>query len=176
MKMVYNREIAVKEGYRNSVEINKSYFKRPRMIVNKEGLIVSKGEETLERKIENKLASITQIFDGVIMSVIPSLVKETVTHNEYKKSRVRGKWATTKFQKEITIEKALELENFKDKTIFCYVEKQYNNKYDICPAGSKRGDAYEIELDGFYNIAGREIYINLDKIDGKFKVREVVPY
>ncbi len=174
MMIKYSRETAVKEGLRKSVEIDKGFFKRPAMMVTKAGLEWGAEKETLKKKIDRYLDIVTRVENGDIKTTLPNFWGALKTATPKRVKKMLGESIGDKYEKEIRIKEAIELENFKGKTINCIVEKQYNNIYTLRDARSRKGEVYEIKLDRFVNIVGRDIYMNLDKKDGNFIVKEIL--
>lgn len=150
----FDRNIAVKEGYRESVEINKDKTKRPfilarkhlnKYLFNKNDLY---GKENLIiRAFEDKNKSLNRIVKKI-----------------------------TDKKKLIDVAELDKHENLKDKTIFVYIEKYSDNVYTV------REDRYRdsqvtanLYSEQFFGIAGEFMIINFNKIDGKYHFKYVVP-
>lgn len=173
-KVLFNREIAVREGLRDRVEINKDNFKRP---------------YHLTRKWQKKWLFNHSIHTAALVSDIKKYYKD----KDIKKlvNKILAK------ERLISLKDLLESGNITDKTILVYVEKysdnvytvredyEYNNKLLFGKSnnfdenffkylGRERVIA-DLYCNQFFNIAGCFVAINLDKKDGKYYFKHVIP-
>lgn len=150
----FDRNIAVKEGYRNSEEINKNKYKRPFL---------------LARKWQNDYLFNKKDIYGKHNWIINGFKDKDKNLNKIIKK-------ITDKNKLMKVSDLDEYESLKDKTIFVYVEKYSNNIYTV------REDIYrdsqeitELYSKQFFGIAGEFMIINFDKIKGEYHFNYVVP-
>ena len=166
--VVYSREVAVKEGFRESAEINKEDFKRPVLI----HLRADYEAKDFYKKREEMLNGVTKIEKNVVKRSFlnGSLILCTDKHSN--KKLISAIWNT---KKKIGLKEVIQLDNFKDRTIYVYIEKQDGSIYTARNIeGLNKDQVFDIKLDGLYDIAGRLVYINLDKKNGVYKVNQIV--
>lgn len=150
----FDRKVAVKEGYRTSKEINKNKIKKPFLLARK-----WQNDYLFNKKdMYGKHNWIIKAFEDKDNSINKIVKKIT---NKSKLARVSD------------VDK---YENFKNKTIFVYVEKYSNNIYTVREDMYRDGqEVVDLFCEQFFGIAGEFMIINLDKVNGKYHFNYVIP-
>lgn len=164
MTYSFSREIAVKEGLRESVDIDKGMLKRPFLTIKSK---VDRFEkEQIDRRLEKVLAS-----EPANIKEMKVLIR---TENTDRKDQKQiDKWLKDK--RLIKVRELGKIDSFKNRVLLVYVEEQYRSNYRLRDVTERKIDGIaEIELDGFHDIAGRMVYINLDKKNGRYKVNKII--
>lgn len=168
IKVVYSREVAVKEGFRKSAEINKGDFKRP-FLTHSYGDYKAKDFNQTREAILN---GVTKIVNDKMQRSFQNVSMLLCTSNSNVKKSISKIWDSVK---KINVAEAIELDSFKNRTIYVYVEKQNGSIYTVKNiAGLDKDQIYDIHLGDFYDIAGKLVYINLNKKHGEYKVNQIV--
>lgn len=159
----FSRETAVEKGYRKDVKINKERFKRPFLTIKKN--LTQEEKEQYEKFKEIAMNKKPEV-DISYLDII------TTPFNGIGKEELKIKKDSKKF---ITLNELKTLDNFKDRTLYVYVEGQYKTNYELRSIlRSDMNEIVEINLGEFYDIAGRIVYINLDKNNGEYKIKKIV--
>ena len=165
----YSRETAVDEGLRTTSEINKGYFKRPALRMLKKNISFGKIDKyritTHEEAINKMLRLPSQIKYG-----------STRLFEYFNHDKTNYKLAEKLFDnfETITLKEVDELGSFKNKTVYGYIEKQHNNIYTIRNLTKVLDNVIDIQLNEFYDIAGKAVLFNLSKKNGIYKVNHIL--
>lgn len=181
-RYMYNRGVAVKEGYRSSAIIDKGCFKRP---VTKwyKGAINSNSQKYMKER-EKTLDFITRLKkeghrvndprydeEGFMRTIFGyfNFGNYPDTNNNSRHAKQIDKIYCHKIS--ISLKELTEVLNVKKRGIHCYVEKQNGLIYTLRDLSSwDKDEVYEIKLDKFYDIVGKAIYANITKVNGNYKV------
>lgn len=184
-KYIYNREIAVKEGYRESAEISKGHFKRPVAIWHRD--IIEKKSNNFDKEREKLLNNITKLkaevpyrsnIDDKSEFIRTGFHYGNFRHNISYPNNSNGMRKTSdpfSYENNISISELINSTSINKKRISCYAEKQNGYMYTLRDISKTNKDSiHEIELDGFYDIVGKEVFINISKKDGVYKVNQIL--
>lgn len=167
----YSRETAVEEGLRFTTEINKGYFKRPALRMLKKNITITIGKNKRFIGTTHELA-INKTLE------LPSQIKygSTRLFEYFNHDKTKFKLAERLFDnfETITLKEVDELGSFKSKTVYGYIEKQHNNIYTIRNLNNVLDNVIDIQLNEFYDIAGKAVLFSLSKKNGICKVHHIL--
>lgn len=145
----YSRKEALEEGLRDKLEINKDDFKRPI-------LMISKRES--KKSIQDTMRRYFSKFPASLILHKKMILGRDIKGND-----------------EIALEDIDKLKDFKKKTVSVYVEKQHDNTYTLREYKvASLNVIKEIKIEnGFYDIAGKIVNINLTKQNDKYTVNYI---
>lgn len=184
----YDRGVAIKEGYRISEEIDKSSFKRPvcewhkNIFIDKNKKFIKDREYLLNNvtKLKNEAYNFScyEMEGEFRRSYLGQGRFKTSLLNKNKTNKLIAK--TYKVNKlfnlnnKITLKELIKKDKLNKRGIYCYVEKQENTVYTLRDLTvANKDEIYNIELNNFYDIAGKVIYINISKKDDIYKVNQI---
>lgn len=167
-KITYSRAVAVEEGFRKSVEIDKSCMKRPVLT----HLYADYKNKDFYKEREELLNNVTTFSNGKVERSFKRGFR-MLKGKDPKMASVIKKM--NDINKPINLDDAVSLESFSNKTLYVYIEKQEGNIYTARNIpGLSMEQIYDLDLGNFYEIAGRLVYINLSKKNNVYKVNQIV--
>lgn len=181
-RYLYNREVAVKEGYRSSTEINKDSFKRPVAQWNKNKL-----NPNASKYIENRKYLLNHITRLKEENIIKTDCEGEFSKSNFGSSRFREDRPMVNKSKvirkideiynlenKVNLKELIKLSDTEKRSICCYVEKQHGYIYTLRDLATiNKDEVYEVKLDGLYDVVAKAVYINLSKKNGDYKVNKI---
>lgn len=152
---IIDRKDCLENGIRDSLEINKTNFKRPYKLMRpwEKGALVDLMKWSYYRPYYFANYSVSKDSDAINLAKRLLLKKRVMTLEEVKKH-----------------------DNLKDKTIVVYVEKYSDNVYTVRDdIRFNTREIAELYCEDVYLIAGEFVIINFDKRNGKYYFKHVLP-
>lgn len=175
MKKEFNREIALENGLRESIQLDKGCTKRPATKIFK--------KRVSSRKVVDGSGRIEYITNG-LQNFNYLGVRDILDPNSYREGPFdyfKGIPAKEGIADRLVKAKSKgylkDIEDGKDfskKTFYAYCEKQHKNTYTLRDFWAKELVVKDIDLSDFYDIAGRAVMISMSRKQGKVQVHQIL--